>query len=353
MDTEFKHKISVIVPVYNCSAYLKQCVDSIIQQTYTNIEVILVDDGSTDDSGVICDQFASSDERVKVIHKINGGLSSSREAGISLMSGEYGMMVDADDWIDTRAIEKCVEILEAYSVECVLFSYVREYPAGSFPVHIYPQSQMFRGADSRNVHRRFFGLCEAELGHPETADSVGSCWGKLYSVEMLKRGRFFDTKIVGSAEDALFNVYAFTECRAMFYLDEPLYHYRKYNENSITSQYKKKLQSQWRVLFREFEKAKEELCLGQEYREALNNRIALSIVGIGLNELYDTESTALQKVRRIHKYISSALYKDAVKQIELTYLPLVWKIFLLCARAGLSIPVYMMLCAMKAIKSKK
>ena len=91
--------LSVIVPVYNVEAYLVKCVESILNQTYPNLEVILVDDGSPDGSGAICDTFADKDSRVKVIHKPNGGLSSARNAGLEEASGEYITFVDSDDWI--------------------------------------------------------------------------------------------------------------------------------------------------------------------------------------------------------------------------------------------------------------
>ena len=96
---EQKALISVIVPVYNVESYLPRCVDSICNQTYRNLEIILVDDGATDSSGRICDDYASRDPRVRVIHKANGGLSSARNAGLDVAQGEYISFIDSDDWI--------------------------------------------------------------------------------------------------------------------------------------------------------------------------------------------------------------------------------------------------------------
>ena len=106
--------ISVIVPVYNVAPYLRQCVDSILSQSYTHLEVLLIDDGSTDESGAICDEYAQQDSRVKVIHKPNGGLSSARNVGLSLASGEWISFVDSDDWLDTNIYQKCIDELERY-----------------------------------------------------------------------------------------------------------------------------------------------------------------------------------------------------------------------------------------------
>ncbi len=105
-----RNMISVIVPIYNIQEYLPQCIDSIINQTYTELEIILVDDGSTDSGGSICDEYALNDSRVKVIHKKNGGLVSARKAGIRAAHGEYITFVDGDDWIERDTYEKILEI---------------------------------------------------------------------------------------------------------------------------------------------------------------------------------------------------------------------------------------------------
>lgn len=101
-----RNMISVIVPIYNIQEYLPQCIDSIINQTYTELEIILVDDGSTDSGGSICDEYALNDSRVKVIHKKNGGLVSARKAGIRAAHGEYITFVDGDDWIERDTYQK-------------------------------------------------------------------------------------------------------------------------------------------------------------------------------------------------------------------------------------------------------
>lgn len=111
--------VSVIVPVYNVEQYLARCVDSILAQTYSKIEVILVDDGAKDASGDICDAYAAKDSRVKVIHKENGGLSSARNAGLEIAAGEYIAFVDSDDWIEPDAYSHLLEVMKQYDVRLV------------------------------------------------------------------------------------------------------------------------------------------------------------------------------------------------------------------------------------------
>ena len=114
-------KVSVVVPVYNCDKYINKCLESISGQTFKDLEIILVDDGSTDASGELCDAFAKKDDRVKVYHKPNGGVSSARNFGLSKASGEYVMFVDSDDYILSDGIKKAEEYL-LKSVDLIFFA---------------------------------------------------------------------------------------------------------------------------------------------------------------------------------------------------------------------------------------
>ena len=122
--------ISVVVPVYNVEHYLKKCVDSICHQTYRNLEIILVDDGSTDCSGSLCDEFATSDSRIRVIHKFNGGLSDARNAGMELASGEWWMFVDSDDYIAPDTAETLLLAAVENHCEIAVCNMMRIYEDG-------------------------------------------------------------------------------------------------------------------------------------------------------------------------------------------------------------------------------
>ena len=122
-------KISVIIPVYNVADYLKECLDSVLQQTYENLEVILVNDGSTDISPSICDKYASEDSRILVVHKLNGGLSDARNCGLNISTGEYVFFIDSDDYLtDNNAITEIVEGIENHcDIDLVIFQYKKYY----------------------------------------------------------------------------------------------------------------------------------------------------------------------------------------------------------------------------------
>lgn len=120
-------KLSVIVPVYNVESCIRRCLDSILAQTYQNLQIILVDDGSTDGSGEICDAYAAKDGRIQVIHKENGGIASARKAGVLHAVGEYTTNVDSDDWIEENAYEAMVSRLEEYHPDMLVFGYKKEH----------------------------------------------------------------------------------------------------------------------------------------------------------------------------------------------------------------------------------
>ena len=122
-----EHLISIVVPVYNVKNYLKRCVDSILDQTYSNLEIILVDDGSTDESGKICDSYADLDERVSVIHKTNGGLSDARNAGLEKISGEYVIFIDSDDFVSPFYVENRVVAIQKTSCKIACSGFVDFY----------------------------------------------------------------------------------------------------------------------------------------------------------------------------------------------------------------------------------
>ncbi len=119
-----KEKISIIIPVYDVEQYLSRCIESIINQTYKNLEIILIDDGSTDKSPVICDTYAESDYRIKVIHKSNGGLSDARNAGLDIATGEFIIFVDSDDYIELNLCKKCMESISD-EIDIVAYGFER------------------------------------------------------------------------------------------------------------------------------------------------------------------------------------------------------------------------------------
>ena len=134
--------ISVIVPVYNVKNYLKKCVDSILSQTYSVLQVILVDDGSTDGSGELCDLLAKSDKRIQVVHKSNGGLSDARNAGIEIAEGKYFSFIDSDDYIEPDMVESLYKLAKSTDCQITISNMKRFFSDGGIETFYEPVNQI-------------------------------------------------------------------------------------------------------------------------------------------------------------------------------------------------------------------
>lgn len=200
--------ISVIVPIYQVESYLRQCVDSILQQTHKNLEIILVDDGSTDDGPAICDEYAEKDSRIKVIHKENGGLSDARNVGIDAAHGEYIGFVDSDDWIMPDMYEYLLQGIIGYQAEISYCGFVN--------VHNhwvdYPNNQTDKVYTSETALNELF------------FDRLGSfAWNKLYKADLWSRIRF---PVGRNFEDILTIYKLFEQASRISILKAPKYYYR-------------------------------------------------------------------------------------------------------------------------------
>ena len=230
-----KEIISIVVPVYNVEKYLNRCVNSLINQSYDNLEIILVDDGSHDSSPAICDYLAKKDDRIKVIHKRNGGLSSARNAGIYIAKGKYIGFVDSDDDVESDMYEKMFSIAEQYNVDFVMSDYKRI----ESDEHQYLKTlDIDKGYYNRQkiINNVFPNLIMSENLEYGPLLSVWNC---LYRREFLKKNRLvFDEKVRWS-EDNIFSAIAGYNCQSFYYMKgEALYHYYN-NPGSITTSYRK------------------------------------------------------------------------------------------------------------------
>lgn len=216
-----KAKISVIVPVYNVEKYLKKCIESIINQTYKNLEIILVDDGSPDKCGDICDQYASNDNRIKVIHKKNGGLSDARNAGLDISTGEFITFVDSDDTISFDLYEKEIKIMNECGCDIVETSVTSVY-LDKCLVPDYKETEIIDGAEAMTRYLKSDGN-----KIPRTA-----VWSKLFRRKIWGDLRFPVGKI---HEDYMLTVITFKRCNKYGIIYEGLYHHLYDNPTSIVN----------------------------------------------------------------------------------------------------------------------
>ena len=343
--------ISIIVPVYNVEKYLERCLDSLVNQTYKNIEIICVNDGSTDHSLDILNEYANKDKRIIIVNNKNRGISDSRNKGIAKATGEYIMFVDSDDWIDLETCQKSLDAMVKYSVDVVMWSYVREYDDRSLPKIIFDKDIYFDEKDTKEkIYRRFFGLLEEELMQPENADSIVTVWGKLYKSELILNNniKFIDTKEIGTCEDGLFNIEVFKYVKNLYFIKQYLYHYRKIN-TSFTSGYKSDLYNRWNNLYAMMENHIQKNNLDKSFQLALSNRVALSLIGMGLN-IVCSNKCKIKQYKELKFIIKDQKIGLSIKKLELKYFPFHWKMFFCFAKKHLVFLIYLMLILMNKMR---
>lgn len=214
--------ISIIVPVYNASKYIEECICSILEQTYKNIEILLVDDGSKDNSLKICNRFASEDKRVKVFSKANTGVSDTRNYGIENCSGKYVTFVDSDDRLESTAIEKMYNKLKETEADVVIGGVCDFYDDGKTIPHKYNLQKIIEYNNEE-------ALKALLLEYPFN----GVVWSKLYKRELFNTQKFdINTKI---AEDLKLLYKMFFHCKKIIFFPDIVYHWR-INPNSVTKQ---------------------------------------------------------------------------------------------------------------------
>jgi len=333
--------ISIIIPVYNAEAFLEKCLDSIVSQTYQDLEIICVNDGSKDDSSKIISSYKEKDPRIVVHNQENQGLSGARNSGIKIAHGEWCMFVDSDDWLEADCCERVYEAARE-SEDLIIFSYIREFANKSLPKQVLgEQETKFDASNNSSLFERLIAPNEKGMG-PEMLDSLSTAWGKLYKTEIIRSHKiwFVDTKKIGT-EDLLFNVYYFTYIKSAYYIPLFLYHYRKVENSSLSSANKPHLIPRWENLFSMIEEWIQPLN-NPRLVKALGNRRALCIVGVGLNILFAHEGHK-QQYRKLKAFMQKEWYRKAIKQLSLDNLPLHWKLFFVCAKMNFSFGVYVLL----------
>ncbi len=207
--------ISVIVPIYNVEKYLYNSVESVRKQTYENLEIILVDDGSPDHCGHIADEFSKKDKRIKVIHKQNGGLSDARNAGLKIAAGTYVFFFDSDDYIDSELISKAYEAYIRTNADLVCFNYI------SYDENTYEESRT--SFNIKNYKNKEANLVIAKY----LKYQLGYCvWNKLYRMDIIRKYKIqFEDNSKVFSEDICFNLYYISFCSEIQVIGEHLYYY--------------------------------------------------------------------------------------------------------------------------------
>ena len=237
---------SVIVPIYNTPIhYFKKCIQSLMNQTLSEIEIILIDDGSQFDCANMCDEFAKQDSRIRVLHQVNRGVSAARNAGIKMAKGDWITFVDADDWLDLDSLEKLYEYLKNTrcrdAIDVLLFDLIREKNDSNKIIRFEFKSGYCYSMEDITIKENMY---ERAMGIPTIFNgNLSTIWyscGKVYRKEFLRKNKILFPVGISKSEDKIFILRCFEKMNIFSYYSLPLYHYVE-NDNSICHRYSENL----------------------------------------------------------------------------------------------------------------
>ena len=213
--------ISVIVPVYKAEKYLPRCIDSILSQEFTNFEVLLIDDGSPDGSGKLCDEYAARDSRIRVFHKENGGVSSARNLGLDNARGEWVMFADADDWLDKETFKICLKA-DHKEFDIIRFGY---------------NSVFDENGDITNKRLPDVATLQEYLRLVIERKTTMAVWGAMYKRSIFKLNKIYFDTTIRMGEDWVVLVNVILHSKNINFISQPLYQYNRYNEESCVNNF--------------------------------------------------------------------------------------------------------------------
>lgn len=294
--------ISVIIPAYNLAPYLEHCVDSILKQTYTDFEVLLVNDGSTDETGDLCDKLALRDSRIRVFHKENGGVSSARNLALDNAKGDMISIIDGDDGVEPTLFEDAVNSMKQNNAQIFMFEYFVDKNG---------ESVKHRVSDSK------YGVLDTQTALIRSISPDNRfAWSKIFDKKLLLDTRFDENIILG--EDTLFICEVITRAKSVFYSDNAYYHYIIRENSAITSAFNIRkmtgIDAYQKVL---------ELFMNSGFKVAADYARA-AIVDLGIALCQRASKSDVKK--QAYKITKTAIKKLVVKTVSSQYVPLTTKL---------------------------
>jgi glycosyltransferase EpsH len=329
-----KAVVSVIIPVYKTEAYLKECMDSVLEQDYPDVEIVLVEDGSPDNCPLLCDQYAEAYENVKVIHQTNRGLGLSRNAGMEACSGEYIMFLDSDDRLDGKeTVQNLVECARRKGADIVVGGFRRFHGTTVTEIN---HHHLHDGAYTKTVDFRFKGFFM--YGH------LAYNWGKLYRKSFLEE-HDLKCRDYPFTQDKAHNMECLAYEPVYAFVDESVYLYR-INEKSVSFQYKENLMPVWISIATDFRSFLKERNIKNRYGDLMAFHIFFGSFFLVKQELQFKKHGILESCRILRKYGKHPFVRKAMKALAKgRYLDkidaLSWKIVIFCASLLFSLRLYL------------
>ncbi|HLT88881.1 MAG TPA: glycosyltransferase [Sphingobacterium sp.] len=316
-------KISVIVPVYNVEKYIDRCIKTLLNQTLIDIEIILVDDGSPDNSPVICDQYAEGDQRVKVVHKANGGLGYARNSGIEVATGEYIAFVDSDDYVDTNMYKTLYEVAKDNNSDLVFCGFNRELKKGKF----FPVSEckeLVQHEGNEEIGKLLLDFIASKPNVSVERKYAMSVWHGIYKLEIIKENNIrFVSEREYASEDLPFQIDFFKKANKINFIPDIFYYYC-FNDSSLTKTF---VQDKYFRFKRHYFLIREKTSdLDPYFFRA--NRYIIGAIRIHILRLINSNLKRSEKIKFIEDICNDPLWAEINTHFKSSFLSIYQAIFL-------------------------
>lgn len=326
--------VSVIIPVYNVKPFLEKSINSVVKQSYINLEIIVIDDGSNDGSSELLDKYINNNSKpILLKHIKNKGLSNARNTGINLATGDYLLFLDGDDWLDKSAIQNLINIIQnsESKIDLIMFPYVREFGNRSLKRQLFSERyKTFDNKEFEKVYRKLFGPIGDELKYPETLDILSTAWGKLYAKHIIKFP--FEPYDIAYPEDILFNIKNLDRVKNAVYTESTYLHYNRSEQNSsaVTKSFNYDNVINSNKLMALLDEIIKDKKLANEYNDRLVSRIILRLFSFLLS-LSTSSLPFRKKIEYANLIIKDDINKENVEKFNenIRLLPKKWQIFYL------------------------
>lgn len=334
-------RLSIVVPVYNIEPYLEQCVNSLINQDFGDYEIILVDDGSKDRCPQICDDFAERSDRIRVVHKKNGGLVSARRAGVEIAAGQYIGYVDGDDWVEPNFCSTVNRYIEEYDPDLINFNFYNnangkdyEENPGKF-LGLYNKKEL-----KEKVYCKM--LCDREEPF-FTFGIMPNVWNKVFKADLLKANLCTDDSIT-FGEDVASSYFCILDADTVYFANDFLYHYRR-NLSSMTKAYNRRMPENCKHLldYLDSKITANEYCL-QEQKQEYKSFVVFKCI---LNEAR-VKASANKKAKQLRSVLEKYGWREYIQNLNVRRYGFIYKMFFCLAR----VKAYSLLMAISTVLLK-
>ena len=304
-------KVSIIIPIYNTEKYLVRCMDSVLRQTLEEIEIILVDDQSPDNAPAMCDEYALSDSRIRVIHKKNGGLGLARNSGLEIATGEYVAFLDSDDYVDKRMYELLYQTATENDCQLVMsgYNFVDRHGKVSDCTNTMPK-ELYKGNRVKELLLATLGASPSDL-----ADNIMgmSVWRGIYSMKTIRENHIrFHSEREFICEDAIFHIDFFHHIQRAYIIEEPLYFYCN-NPGSLSRVFRKDRFEKDKILYqKEYE-------MLDTYGSLADGKTYIDRMFLTFTRVFLTEAVYQLKTGEAMVWIKNTLSDDLLRKILADY----------------------------------